>query len=112
MFKHTLVKDIFGTDTDMMKGTLMEYGFLWLGLLNLAGFCAMGMDKHRAAARRWRIPEKTLFGIALLGGSLGCLAGMYLFRHKTRHLSFTLGIPLILLVQAAALLALYPKLNL
>ena len=85
---------------------------IYLTAASLFGLALMGIDKHRARTRRWRIPEKTLFGIALLGGSLGCLAGMYLFRHKTRHLSFTLGIPLILLVQAAALLALYPKLNL
>lgn len=64
----------------------------------------MGIDKHRARTRRWRIPEKTLFLTAALGGSPGVWAGMYLFRHKTKHVSFVLGIPLILIVQTALLI--------
>ncbi len=66
---------------------------------NLIGFLLMGIDKLKAKRRRYRIPEKTLFMTALLGGSIGILVGMYLFRHKTRHRSFVLGIPLILVVQ-------------
>lgn len=90
----------------------MELLLAWLGIINLTGLCAMGIDKRRAASRRWRIPERTLFGIALLGGGLGSWLGMYLFRHKTRHLSFRLGIPLILLIETLGLLLLYRKLNL
>ena len=56
----------------------------------------MLVDKRRAKKKRWRIPEVTLLASALLGGSIGALAGMYLFRHKTRHLKFKLGLPLIL----------------
>lgn len=52
-----------------------------------------GMDKRRAVRRRWRIPEKVLFGVSAAGGAPGFLAGMLLFRHKTRHWSFKLGIP-------------------
>lgn len=89
----------------------MNYLLLWLGIINMAGFFAMFLDKRRAAAHRWRISEKTLFAAALLGGSIGCLAGMYLFRHKTRHLAFVLGIPLILLFQITAALVLNSKLN-
>lgn len=89
----------------------MNYLLLWLGIINMAGFCSMFLDKRRAAAHRWRIPEKTLFAVALLGGTIGCLAGMYLFRHKTRHLAFVLGIPLILLFQITAALVLNSKLN-
>ena len=71
--------------------------FLWyLLLINAAAFFLMLADKHKAKKHRWRIPERTLIGSALLGGSIGALAGMYLFRHKTRHLKFTLGIPAIL----------------
>ena len=74
----------------------------YLLLANLAGFCSMGLDKAKAARQAWRIPERTLFAIALLGGSIGSWAGMYAFRHKTKHLSFVLGIPAILIAQVAA----------
>ena len=67
--------------------------------VNLAAFALMGLDKQRARNRRRRIPEKMLFGAALLGGSLGAWAGMYVFRHKTRHWYFVVGMPLILLAQ-------------
>ena len=74
--------------------------FLWyLLLINAAAFFLMLADKRKAKNHRWRIPERTLIGSAILGGSIGALAGMYLFRHKTRHLKFTLGIPAILAVQ-------------
>jgi uncharacterized membrane protein YsdA (DUF1294 family) len=56
-------------------------------------------DKNRAKKKLWRVPEAVLFTLALLGGSLGIWAGMYLGRHKTRHLKFVVGIPLILIVQ-------------
>lgn len=59
----------------------------------------MLVDKYKAKKNLWRIPESTLFAIALLGGSVGSLLGMYTIRHKTRHLKFTIGIPAILLVQ-------------
>lgn len=82
----------------------MKYAAIWLLFINLTGIGAMGLDKRKAILHRRRIPERTLFLIALLGGSLGTWIGMYLFRHKTRHLRFVLGIPLILLIQAAVLL--------
>ena len=58
-------------------------------------------DKLKAKRGAWRIPEATLMGIAAIGGSVGALAGMYLFRHKTKHIKFTLGIPVILIGQIA-----------
>lgn len=64
----------------------------------------MGIDKAKARRRAFRIPEARLFGIALLGGSLGSIAGMYFFRHKTRHWYFVLGMPVILILQIAILL--------
>ena len=74
--------------------------FLWyLLLINASAFFLMLADKHKAKKHRWRIPERTLIGSVLLGGSIGALSGMYLFRHKTRHLKFTLGIPAILVMQ-------------
>ena len=57
----------------------------YLFCLNVAGLASMGMDKRKAIRHQWRIPEATLFLIALLGGSLGSIVGMQLFRHKTRH---------------------------
>lgn len=77
----------------------MKNLILYLLLVNAAGFLLMLVDKQRAKKHRWRIPEKTLFLCAALGGSVGTLAGMYCFRHKTKHKQFTIGIPLILMVQ-------------
>ena len=81
----------------------MKYLSLYLFLINAVGFLLMLADKRRARYGLWRIPEATLLGIAVLGGSVGSLAGMYLARHKTRHIQFTLGIPVILIIQSALL---------
>ena len=72
---------------------------IYLFIVNALGFAIMLFDKYFAINKMWRVPEKYLFGIALLGGSLGCICGMYTVRHKTRHLSFTLGMPAIMAVQ-------------
>lgn len=74
----------------------------YLVIINLAGIAVMGIDKSRARRKAWRIPEKTLFLVSLIGGSIGTWAGMYLFRHKTRHWYFVVGMPLILALQVAA----------
>ena len=74
--------------------------------MNIAGILAMFSDKRRAVKKQYRIPEKTLFLLGILGGSAGCLLGMYLFRHKTRHLKFVIGMPLILIAQLAIALIL------
>lgn len=79
----------------------MKYLILYLLIINAASFLLMLIDKQKARKKQWRIPERTLFLSAILGGSIGALAGMYLFRHKTKHLSFTLGIPAILIAQIA-----------
>ena len=81
----------------------MRLFFGHLLVVNLIGFLMFGTDKARARRGMWRIPERTLFAAAVLGGSVGCLAGMYLFRHKTRHLSFVIGLPVILAVQCVVL---------
>lgn len=77
----------------------MKYLLVYLLIINAAGFLLMRSDKVRARKNRWRIPEATLMTVAALGGSVGSLLGMYTFRHKTRHLSFTLGMPAILIGQ-------------
>ena len=89
----------------------MEYIFAYLLLINAVGFIIMLIDKQKARKNLWRIPERTLLGIAILGGSIGTLLGMHLFRHKTLHLKFTIGVPFILSVQiiAAVLIEIWTK---
>ena len=77
----------------------MKYIFLYLLIINASVFILMLSDKRRSKKNRWRISERTLIGSAFLGGSIGVLLGMYAFRHKTRHMKFTLGIPAILIGQ-------------
>ena len=68
--------------------------------INVVTFFIYGIDKWKARRGKWRIPEDTLIWLAIAGGSIGALLGMHLFRHKTQHKKFTLGIPAIILVQA------------
>lgn len=77
----------------------MQYLWYYLILINAAAFLLMRIDKQKARRHRRRIPEAALLGAAALGGSPGALAGMYVFRHKTKHKTFTWGIPAILLAQ-------------
>ena len=78
----------------------------YLALMNLIGFASMGIDKKRAVKKLWRIPESTLFIIALIGGSIGSIIGMRVFHHKTRHWYFVYGMPAILFLQIAAVIVL------
>ncbi len=71
--------------------------------INVLTFLIYGMDKWKAKRDKWRIPEDTLIWLAVAGGSVGALLGMHLFRHKTRHRKFLIGIPVILLVQVGLL---------
>lgn len=77
----------------------MNWLLTYLILINIAAFAAMLTDKRRARGNRWRIPERTLFALAILGGSAGAILGMWLVRHKTRHWYFVWGMPAILVVQ-------------
>ena len=72
---------------------------IYLLIINAIGFILMLVDKIKARKNLWRIPEEVLFLSAILGGSIGSLLGMYVFRHKTKHFSFILGMPLILAIQ-------------
>ena len=80
-----------------MKTVLILAGYLVL--VNLAGFFMMGSDKFRARRHAFRIPEASLFTVALIGGSAGSILGMCVFRHKTKHPRFVIGMPVILVVQ-------------
>ena len=82
---------------DLLKTILLVY----LVLVNAAGLLFMFVDKQKAQRGQWRIPEATFMLTAAIGGSVGSLLGMYLFHHKTRHSKFTVGIPLILVLQVA-----------
>lgn len=79
----------------MLKQILLGY----LIIINAAAFVLMLADKLKAKRKKWRIPETTLMGVAAIGGSIGAIAGMYAFRHKTKHPKFTIGMPLILAIQ-------------
>ena len=80
----------------------MKYFLLYLLIINAVGFLLMLVDKYKAKKNLWRIPEATLMGVAAIGGSVGSLIGMYTVRHKTKHMKFTVGIPVILVVQVFA----------
>ena len=77
----------------------MTWFWIYLAAVNLAAFAAMGADKRRARRHMRRTPEATLLLLAVIGGSVGAILGMLLFRHKTRHPQFYLGLPAILAVQ-------------
>ena len=74
-------------------------------IVNIIGFALMGIDKHKAKKRAFRIPEATLFIVAIIGGSIGSILGMHIFRHKTRHWYFVYGMPFILAVQIILVIA-------
>ena len=74
-------------------------------VINLFGFFIMWLDKRKARKGKWRIPEKTLFIITALGGGIGTIAGMYVFRHKTQKIAFVIGFPFITILEI--LLAVY-----
>ncbi len=82
----------------------MEILLVYLSLINATAFFLMLADKKKAIKGKWRIPERVLLGAAAIGGSLGAFVGMKLFRHKTLHKQFSIGIPMMLVIQIAALL--------
>ena len=88
---------------------VITYLLWYLAAVNLVTFTVYGVDKAKAKRGAWRVPEKTLFLLPLLGGSVGALLGMLVFRHKTKHWYFAWGIPLILLAQIALTVWVYFK---
>ena len=83
----------------------MEWFIIYLATINILGFFAMGIDKERAQKKRWRIPEKTLLAIAVMGGGLGTWLGMYMFRHKTKHDYFVKIVSVLMVIQMALFFA-------
>jgi len=88
----------------------MQCLWFYLLLINAAGLLLMLADKHKARKNAWRIPESSLMAIAAAGGSLGVLTGMYLFRHKTLHPKFSIGVPVLLALHIVLLCFLAGKL--
>ena len=80
---------------------------LYLLMINIIGFGMMWSDKRRAIWGKWRIPEQTLFIVTALGGGIGTIAGMYAFRHKTKKIKFTIGLPMLVILEI--LLIIYLK---
>ena len=93
-----------------MKNTILIIAAIVLVVMNIAAYVLMGVDKKRAKAGAWRIPEKTLFLVTALFGGLGGTLGMTFFRHKTKHWYFKYGFPALLMVQAVLLALILPKL--
>lgn len=87
----------------------MEPLLVYLLLINALGFLLMLIDKEKAKKNRWRIPEKTLLLIALLGGSLGSIMGMRLFRHKTQKPIFSMGLPILFALHTVILILILCK---
>lgn len=85
-------------------GGFMKFILIYIVFINLLLFSLMGIDKEKAKLKKWRISEKTLFLLALLGGGIGGVIGIYTFRHKTKHLKFTLGFPIIIVFQLIVIL--------
>lgn len=85
----------------------LKYFIIYLIVINLIAFLTMYIDKRKARYGKWRIPEQTLFILALIGGSIGSIAGMYTFRHKTKKLRFSIGFPVILIMQIILIFMIY-----
>ena len=84
---------------------------VYLVIMNIVGFVMMGIDKRRAVRHEWRISEAALFMVAVFGGGIGCISGMYTFHHKTKHWYFVMGMPAIVFIHIvlAAVVYLYVK---
>lgn len=78
---------------------MIKFYILYFIIINIIAFLVMGNDKRRSIKKQWRISEKDLISLAVIGGSIGILSGIKVFRHKTKHKLFTIGVPLIFLTQ-------------
>lgn len=90
---------------------MVRYFLAYLLIINLITFVLYAIDKRRAVRKAWRIPESVLIGFAAIGGSVGAFLAMLVFRHKTKHAKFTVGVPLILVAQIFAAIAFYKYLS-
>ncbi len=86
-----------------MKSDLQSYFLIYILVINALSFLTVGVDKLKAKRRKWRIPESRFFIFGLLGGASGVYLGMQLFRHKTQHRKFTIGIPVLIILNVICL---------
>ena len=86
---------------------IMRYLIIYIVIINIIAFLAMYIDKRKAKYGKWRIPEQSLFILALIGGSIGAIIGMYTFRHKTKKLRFSVGFPVILVLQIILIISVW-----
>jgi uncharacterized membrane protein YsdA (DUF1294 family) len=89
----------------------MMYLFLYVLMINVVGFIVMFLDKRKAINNQWRIPERTLWMLAGFGGAIGVWIGMKRFRHKTKHTSFCVGVPIVVIIQISLFLLYLQKLS-
>lgn len=87
----------------------IELFIYYIAAINIIAFIVYGIDKLKAKKGYWRIPESTLLLLAAIGGSIGAWCGMMVWRHKTKHLKFRIGVPVIFLLQFALLVYVYAK---
>lgn len=85
----------------------MKYFWIYIILINILTFIIYGIDKYKAKRHKWRISESALIGLAALGGFVGAFAGMQVFRHKTKHLKFVIGVPVIAILWIIAVVFYY-----
>ena len=83
--------------------------YAYLLIINIFAFILYGIDKYKAKKHLWRIPEIWLLGVSVVGGSIGALTGMYTFHHKTKHLKFKFGIPVIILLQLSMVVLMFDR---
>ena len=86
---------------------ITKYFILYLIIINIIAFVSMYIDKRKAKYGKWRIQEQSLFILALIGGSIGAIIGMYTFRHKTKKLRFSVGFPIILILQIVLIISIW-----
>lgn len=86
---------------------IMRCLIIYIVIINIIAFLAMYIDKRKAKYGKWRIPEQSLFILALIGGSIGAIIGMYTFRHKTKKLRFSVGFPAILVLQIILIISVW-----
>lgn len=86
---------------------IIKYFIIYLIIINLIAFLAMYLDKRKSRYGKWRIPEQSLFILALIGGSVGAIIGMYTFRHKTKKYRFSIGFPVILVLQIVLIFSIW-----
>lgn len=90
-----------------MEQFLLFFATSYLAVMTVVGFAIMGIDKRKSIKKAWRIPERTLILIAFLGGGIGSFLGMYMFRHKTKHSSFVILLPVAAVIYVIIILKLF-----